>query len=44
MGGSCSKYGGEVHTQSWWGNLREREHVEDLSVEWRILLKWMLRK
>jgi hypothetical protein len=24
---------------SWWGKLREREHVGDLRVEWRIILK-----
>ena len=42
IGGSCSEYGGEVHTDSWWGNLKEREHVEDLRVEWRIILKWKL--
>ena len=23
----------EVHIELWWGNRREREHVEDLSVE-----------
>jgi hypothetical protein len=44
MGGSCSTYGGEVHTESWCGNLREREHVGELRVEWRIILKWIFRK
>jgi hypothetical protein len=24
---------GEVHTGFWWGNLREREHLEDLGVD-----------
>ena len=24
---------GEVHLELWWGNLREREHLEDLSIE-----------
>jgi hypothetical protein len=24
---------GEVHTEYWWGNLRDREHLEDLSVD-----------
>ena len=27
---SCSTYGAEeVHTGFWWGNLRERDHLED---------------
>jgi hypothetical protein len=24
---------GEVHTEFWWGNLRKREHLEDLGVD-----------
>jgi hypothetical protein len=28
-GGTCSTYGGEIHIGFWWGNLREREHLED---------------
>ena len=24
---------GEVHTGFWWGNLRERDHLEDLGVD-----------
>ena len=24
---------GEVHKRFWWGNLREGEHLEDLSVD-----------
>jgi hypothetical protein len=37
-------YGGEIHTESWWGNLRERNHFGDLRVEWKIILKWIFRK
>jgi len=33
---------GEVHTGFWWGNLRERDHLEDPGVDGRIILKWML--
>jgi hypothetical protein len=29
----------EVHTVSWWGNLRERGHLEGTSVYGRIILK-----
>jgi hypothetical protein len=30
---------GEVHTGFWWGDPRECDHLEDLGVDWRILLK-----
>ena len=35
MGGTCSTYGGmeRFHTGFWWGNLRERDHLEDPSVD-----------
>jgi hypothetical protein len=26
-----------------WGNLREREHFEDLVVDRRVILKWILK-
>jgi hypothetical protein len=30
---------GEVHSGFWWGNLRERDSVEDLRVDGRVILK-----
>jgi len=30
---------GEVYTGFWWGNLRERDHLEDPSVGGRIILR-----
>jgi len=31
--------GGEVHRRFWWGNMRERDHLEDSVVEVRITLR-----
>jgi hypothetical protein len=41
MGGTCSRYGvrGEAYTGFWWGNLRERGHLEDPDVDGRIILR-----
>jgi len=33
-----------VYTGFWWGNLRERDHFEDASVDGRIILRWLFRK
>jgi hypothetical protein len=33
-----------VYTGFWWGSLRERDHLEGLSVDGRIILKWIFRK
>jgi len=32
-----------VHTGFWWGNLRERSHIEDPDVDGRIILRWIFR-
>jgi hypothetical protein len=32
-----------VNTAFWWGNLRERDHMEELSVDGRIILKWSFK-
>jgi hypothetical protein len=44
MGGAGSMYGGEVYTGFRWGNLRERDHLEDPGVDGRIILKWIFRE
>jgi hypothetical protein len=44
MGGACSTFGGEVYTGLWWGNLRERDHFENLDLDGRIILKWIFKK
>jgi len=33
-----------VHTEYWWGNLRERDHLEYPGVDGRIILRWIFRK
>ena len=30
-----------MHTEFQWGNLREGEHLEDLGVDGRTMLKWI---
>jgi hypothetical protein len=35
---------GEVHAGFWWGNLRERDDLEDLGVDWKIILKLIFKK
>jgi len=32
------------YTGVWWGNLRERDHLEERGVNGRIILRWILRK
>jgi hypothetical protein len=33
----------EVHTGFWWGGLRERGHLEDLGIDGRLILKWIIK-
>ena len=47
MGWACSMYGGgrgEVYTGFWWGNLKERDHLEDPGIDRRTILRWIFRK
>ena len=34
-------WGGKMYTGFWWGNLKERDHFEDLGVNERIILRWI---
>jgi len=33
-----------AYTGFWWGNLRERDHLENPGVDVRIKLRWIFRK
>jgi hypothetical protein len=44
MGGEYSRYEGEVYTGFWWGNLKEREFLEDPGVDGKIILRWIFSK
>ena len=35
---------GEMHTEFWWENLRERDDFENLDVDGSIKLRWVLKK
>jgi len=37
-------YGGEVHTGFWWGDLRERDNLQDRGADEKIILKWIYKK
>jgi hypothetical protein len=34
----------DVQTRIMWGNLTERENLEDLGVDWRVILKYISKK
>ena len=34
---------GQVHTGIWWGDLREGDRVEDVGVEGRVILTFIVR-
>jgi len=34
----------QVHTEVWWGNLGEGDHIEDQVVYEKIILRWIFMK
>ena len=43
LAGHVARMGRDVHTGFWWGNLRERDHLEDPGIDRRIILRWIIR-
>ena len=41
VGGDCDTYGGK---EVWWGNLMERDHLEDLAILGWMIPKWILKE
>ena len=33
-----------MYTGFWWGNLRERDHLEAPGVDGKVILRWIFRK
>jgi hypothetical protein len=31
-------------TEFWWGDLMERDHLEELGVDGKVILEWMFKK
>jgi len=47
MGWACGGCGGEnecIHTGFWWGRVKGRVHMQDLGINGRIALTWIIRK
>jgi len=44
MVGACDTYEVVVLMGFWWGNLRERDYLEDIGIARRIILEWILEK
>jgi hypothetical protein len=44
MVGACGMYEVVVLMGFWWANLRERDHLEDIGIDRRIILEWILEK
>jgi hypothetical protein len=41
---ACMRERRDTYAGIWWGNMSEREHLEDPGVDVRMILKWILKK
>jgi hypothetical protein len=42
---ACGKYGGgKAHKGFWQGNLRDKDHLEDIGIDGRVMLEPILKK
>jgi len=32
-----------MHKEFWWGNLKDTDHLKDLGISGRMILKWILK-
>ena len=45
MGRNIGRVGERIGTyRFWWGNQREKDHLEDPGLDGRIILRWIFRK
>jgi uncharacterized protein YjcR len=42
MGHACRKR--KIHIECWSDSMKERDHLEDLGIDVRTILKWVLKK
>jgi len=33
-----------VHKEIWWGDVRERDHLEDLGLDENVISQWLFKK
>jgi hypothetical protein len=43
MGETCTTHGGD-DTRFWLGNLKGRDHSEDLGIDGKIILEWIIER
>jgi len=41
LGGHVDCMGKEMCTGFWWGNLKERDHLDNPGIDGRIILRWI---
>jgi len=39
----CGEEETDIHAGFWWGNLKVKDRMEELDIDWKITLKWILK-